>query len=35
LVDSVEKLFAATANFQKAENCSPIVKMRHEKSAKF
>ena len=25
--DSVEKLFAASANFQKAENCSPLIKI--------
>jgi hypothetical protein len=33
--DSVEKLFAAADNFQKAENCSPIARMCHEKSVKF
>jgi hypothetical protein len=33
--DSVEKLFAASANFQKAENCSPLVKIHQKNSVKF
>ena len=33
--DSVEKLFAATANSQKAENCSPLVRIHEENLVKF
>ncbi|WP_296432637.1 hypothetical protein, partial [Yoonia sp.] len=34
LAHSVEKLFAATASSQKAENCSPLVIIHQENLAK-